>query len=183
MNNFSRRKNAEHRDNILRELVTTEREYCRDLKLLFQVSTRDSFKFKLLNYSTSVNRHLTWTALNNWNKKELTWSICLGTCRRWLKYQNSSCLPSNLMETQGCLESSRSPPASSSTPTPWNPCTITIVWTMTRQRTCWTNMKRPKILRNIYIMAWNGSEMILPASTLSLFWSNLSKGFWSILSF
>ena len=33
-----RRKNAEQRDNILRELLTTEREYCRDLKLLFQVS-------------------------------------------------------------------------------------------------------------------------------------------------
>lgn len=32
-----RRRNAEQRDNILRELLTTEREYCRDLKLLFQV--------------------------------------------------------------------------------------------------------------------------------------------------
>ena len=34
-----RRRNAEQRDNILRELLTTEREYCRDLKLLFQVRT------------------------------------------------------------------------------------------------------------------------------------------------
>ena len=34
---FYRRRNAEQRDNILRELLTTEREYCRDLKLLFQV--------------------------------------------------------------------------------------------------------------------------------------------------
>ena len=34
---FCRRRNAEQRDNILRELLTTEREYCRDLKLLFQV--------------------------------------------------------------------------------------------------------------------------------------------------
>ena len=37
MDTMCRRRNAEQRDNILRELLTTEREYCRDLKLLFQV--------------------------------------------------------------------------------------------------------------------------------------------------
>lgn len=36
---FSRRKNREHRENVISELVQTEAEFCRDLKLTWQVSS------------------------------------------------------------------------------------------------------------------------------------------------
>ena len=33
---FSRRKNKEQRENVIGELIMTEREFCRDLKLTWQ---------------------------------------------------------------------------------------------------------------------------------------------------
>ena len=62
MDTICRRRNAEQRDNILRELLTTEREYCRDLKLLFQVNAivQVSKESLFSNY-----RHSIWTVRNN----------------------------------------------------------------------------------------------------------------------
>ena len=38
---FFRQKNKEQRENVIGELVTTEREYCRDLKLTWQAFSLD----------------------------------------------------------------------------------------------------------------------------------------------
>lgn len=62
MDTIYRRRNAEQRDNILRELLTTEREYCRDLKLLFQVNPVVQV---LKEFLFSIYRHSIWTVRNN----------------------------------------------------------------------------------------------------------------------
>ena len=38
---YFRQKNKEQRENVIGELVTTEREYCRDLKLTWQAFSLD----------------------------------------------------------------------------------------------------------------------------------------------
>ena len=55
---FFRQKNKEQRENVIGELVTTEREYCRDLKLTWQafgLDTPDVLEQKQIDVKGMLN--------------------------------------------------------------------------------------------------------------------------------